>query len=119
MTARPLWSRLEYENIFGNIGLPYNMQAIQIPTGNRSEYALVVRCDPKVFSKGFTQRQHMSAPASDGCPGTGAVEGHVGTANRFPSCNVISIHSRQPRRSAQREGVFLHSICGQAGESSP
>ncbi|GGP04752.1 DNRLRE domain-containing protein [Nonomuraea glycinis] len=59
--ARPLWGKIEFENILGDIKLPFGIQAIGLPTGSRSEFAPVVRCDDIVFSKNFGDRQHTGA----------------------------------------------------------
>ncbi|MEU8318069.1 DNRLRE domain-containing protein [Nonomuraea sp. NPDC048881] len=59
--ARPLWAKMEYQNVLGDIKLPYGIQAIGLPTHPGREYAPTVRCDDITFSKGFTDRQHRGA----------------------------------------------------------
>ncbi|MFC4062730.1 LamG-like jellyroll fold domain-containing protein [Planomonospora corallina] len=58
---RPLWGKIEFENVLGNIRLPFGIQAIGLPTGSRSEFPPVARCDYKTFSKNIQARMHTGA----------------------------------------------------------
>ncbi|GAA2395516.1 hypothetical protein GCM10010404_61360 [Nonomuraea africana] len=59
--ARPLWNKMEYQNVLSNIKLPFGIQVIGLPTAPGREYAPTVRCDDITFSLNFTDRQHRGA----------------------------------------------------------